>query len=165
MRDLRTLENYRLRTARIMELFGSHGDNLTGAFGIKSPVDAKPLLVIASSGLCDDSDGWDHVSVSHPRRIPNWIEMEYVKRLLFADDECCVQFHVPVQDHINCHPRCLHIWRKIGYKFPRPPSIMVGPNPEAIATNHETETMNGKKETPQGEEVQKAESQKAQSEA
>lgn len=80
------------------------------------------LRVIASSG-----EGWDHVSVSLPGRCPNWPEMEYVKRLFFKDSEAAMQLHVPPDDHINCHPNCLHLWRPLKGEIPRPPAILVGP--------------------------------------
>jgi hypothetical protein len=93
-----------------------------GAFYTLSPIDRKPLSVIASFGM-----GWDHVSVSRKNRVPNWAEMEYVKRLFFAADETAVQFHVPASDHVNMHETVLHLWRpNDGREMPRPPSILVG---------------------------------------
>ena len=88
---------------------------------IPSPVDQKPLAVVASSGA-----GWDHVSVSRPTRTPNWHEMEHVAALFFEDHEVAMQLHVPTADHVNNHPFCLHWWRPLEAEIPRPPSIMVG---------------------------------------
>jgi hypothetical protein len=70
---------------------------------------------------------WEHVSVSRERRIPNWEEMCFGKRLFWDDDECVVQFHPPKSDYVNCHPRCLHLWRPVGGGFPTPPSMLIGP--------------------------------------
>lgn len=64
------------------------------------------LRVLAANGA-----GWDHVSVSRPDRCPTWDEMERIKRLFFKPDETAMQLHVPVSEHINHHPNCLHIWR------------------------------------------------------
>jgi hypothetical protein len=32
---------------------------------------------------------------------------------------------VPIVEHINCHPYCLHLWRPHNVEIPRPPSWMV----------------------------------------
>lgn len=85
-----------------------------------SPIDSETLRIIASI-----DDGWDHVSVSLEFRPPTWDEMELVKRTFFKDSELAVQFHVPVQDHINIHPYCLHLWRPQRNKIPLPPKWMV----------------------------------------
>lgn len=86
------------------------------------PFRGMTLKVIASDGL-----GWDHVSVSLKHRIPNYEEMEFVRRLFFRDDETVMQLSVPTKDHVNCHPNCLHWWRpNDGREIPRPDAILVG---------------------------------------
>ena len=106
----------------IGQYYGSHGDDTCGVFDIASPTDRKPLRVVVSSDF-----GWEHVSVSRPKRCPNWPEMEHVKRLLFRDDEVCFQLHVSVGEHLSVHPNCLHIWRPTDVEIPLPPKWMVGP--------------------------------------
>lgn len=81
----------------------------------------KGLLIIATS-----AGGWDHVSVSRKDRCPTWEEMELIKRIFFERDECAMQLHVPVKEHINNHPYCLHIWRPLYEDIPRPPAQFVG---------------------------------------
>lgn len=120
MRDLNELNHWRLK---VDKQYGWSGDGTCGAFVLASPIDGQALRVIASS-----DDGWDHVSVSRVKRPPNWAEMEHVKRTFFKDDECVMQLHVPVAEHINCHPCCLHLWRPQHCAIPRPPSWMVGPD-------------------------------------
>lgn len=92
-----------------------------GLFEIPSPETGTTLRVIATTGA-----GWDHVSVSTPRRCPNWQELEKVKRLFFQDSETAMQLHVPPAEHINNHPYCLHLWRPRYVDIPRPPAYMVG---------------------------------------
>lgn len=92
-----------------------------GAFQMPSPHDQKLMRIIASTGL-----GWDHVSVSRPDRVPDWYEMEAVKRLFFWPTETAMQLHVPPADHINNHENCLHLWRPLDVEIPRPPGFMVG---------------------------------------
>ncbi len=101
-----------------------------GSFRLRAPTGAV-LTVIACAGDADEfrrlgSDvAWDHVSVSTPNRTPSWAEMDWVKRLFFADDECAVQFHPPVADHINVHEFTLHLFRSVGMSFPMPPKCVV----------------------------------------
>lgn len=92
-----------------------------GAFTILT-YEGVYLAVIAS-----DQDGWEHVSVSRPRRCPSWAEMCQVKDLFWAPEEYVIQYHPPKSEYVNCHPYCLHMWRPIGQSFPTPPRWMVGP--------------------------------------
>lgn len=118
MRDLRVDKANRFR---VMSNLG-WGDETCGSFKVPSPIDSKPLYIIASSGA-----GWDHVSVSRVNRCPNWPEMEHIRRIFFKDEETAMQLHVPPSDHINLHPFCLHMWRPQAAEIPRPPAWMVGP--------------------------------------
>src|SRR5690606_20343251 len=106
MRNLRVLDVYRDVSPDVIRFYGGVGDETCGAFLVPSPIDQKPMRVIASA-----NGGWDHVSVSRQHRCPNWPEMEHVKRLFFKDDETAMQLHVPPSDHISHHPHCLHLWR------------------------------------------------------
>lgn len=91
-----------------------------GGYIAKSPIDGRPLRIVASDGF-----GWDHISVSRVDRTPVWEELEHVKRIFFADNETAMQLHVPVEEHINHHPHCLHLWRSQVVEIPRPPAWMV----------------------------------------
>jgi len=117
MRNLRTLDHYR---KSLPEYYGGAGDETCGAFMLPSPIDRASMIVIASA-----DDDWDHVSVSRVNRCPNWVELEYVKRLFFKDDETAMQLHVPAAAHISLHPHCLHLWRPQRVEIPRPPGWMV----------------------------------------
>ena len=121
MRNLHQLEQYRLRGRAVLDFCGWEGDAAHGAFRVPSCIDRAPLVVVVSG-----SDGWDHVSVSRKNRCPSWPEMEQIKRLFFEDTETVMQLHVPVADHVNMHPNCLHLWRPHNADIPRPPSIHVG---------------------------------------
>ena len=124
MRNLHQLDRWRDRSPEVIAAYGSAGDAENGAFLISSPTDRQLMRVIASAG-----GGWEHVSVSRPTRLPNWLEMAHVKELFFEDTETVMQLHVPAADHVNCHPHCLHLWRPLGQMIPRPPTWMVGPTP------------------------------------
>lgn len=117
------LEFYRIRSGPYAS---STGDNW-GAFIMPGPKGAD-LKIIAAPGEDPVTEGWDHVSVSCKNRIPNWIEMCFVKDLFWMPEDCVVQFHIPKSNYINYHPFVLHMWRWTKGEFPRPPSILVGPN-------------------------------------
>ena len=117
---------WRQCTQRVLRMYGGFGDGSCGVFECRSPTDNRAMHIVASSG-----EGWDHVSVSHPNRCPNWAEMEFVKRAFFKDDETAMQLHVPSKEHINCHPYCLHLWRPTESAIPMPPGWMVGPQAAA----------------------------------
>jgi hypothetical protein len=91
-----------------------------GAFIVQGPCGEK-LRIVSSGG----QNGWEHVSVSIERRIPNWQEMCFVKEAFWNDDECVMQLHPPKSDYINLHPNCLHLWCPMDELIPMPPNLMV----------------------------------------
>lgn len=117
----------------------SHGPN--GAFRVYGPCGTL-LLIIASDGFVEGSDGWEHVSASTQKRTPNWQEMCWIKDQFFQDEECVVQFHPPQSDYVNNHPHCLHLWRHALHSFPRPPSILVGIKAEGVMTPERAQEIN-----------------------
>ena len=120
MRDLYLLNNYRLCTPHTLLMYGNYGDGSNGAFLVPSPIDRKPLKVIAAR-----DEGWDHVSVSRENRIPNWLEMNEVRRLFFLPTETIIQIHPPVDKYVNIHPYVLHLWRPLEWEVKLPPSYLV----------------------------------------
>ncbi len=122
MIDLALLDVWRLRSVTAYRDYGGPGDPHGGVFQV--PLDPgspdRRIRIIASVGA-----GWDHVSVSWPDRCPTWDEMGAVKRVFFKPEETAMQLHVPVAEHVNCHPHCLHLWRPHAAEIPRPPSDLV----------------------------------------
>ena len=121
MRNLNELERFRDRSRDVIARYGSTGDDTCGRFFLQSPIDRAAMCIIASSG-----EGWDHVSVSRRNRVPNWIEMEFVKRRFFKPEEVVFELHVAEADHISNFPHCLHLWRPTDQEIPLPPKWMVG---------------------------------------
>jgi hypothetical protein len=112
----------RLEDHRLAGLYGE----VNGIYHIMGPCGVG-LAIIVDDGVGTGAlDGWEHVSVSTQRRIPNWLEMCFVKDLFWGDNECVVQFHPPKSEHVNNHPFCLHLWRPTDGVFPTPPPILVG---------------------------------------
>lgn len=120
MRNLRALDMFRDTSNAVVDYWGSIGDEKCGLFWVHSIVDSKPMKIIASN-----ADGWDHVSVSREKRCPNWPEMSQIRRIFFRDSETVMQLHVPLDEHINNNPYCLHLWRPHHLQIPRPPSEFV----------------------------------------
>lgn len=121
------LEKFRIRHGPYSS--DKRRDGRNGLFLI--PCHGVKLKVMISDGSRWTEAGlppppWEHVSVSLETRCPTWSEMDFVKRLFWADAETVVQFHVPRSLHIDCHSFCLHMWRPVGVKIPLPPAITVG---------------------------------------
>lgn len=77
---------------------------------------------------------WEHVSVRARsmnekkkiyERVPNWMEMCWLKELFWNDDEAVIQFHPPKADHVNIHPNVLHLWKYRKADFPMPDKCYV----------------------------------------
>jgi hypothetical protein len=98
-----------------------------GAFFATCPSTATRLKIIANDTTCEESEGWEHVSVSTKFRAPTWDEMHWVKEQFWDAEETVVQFHPPKSQYVNCHPYCLHLWRKVGAEYQLPPRDFVGP--------------------------------------
>lgn len=103
-------------------------DGLNGMFLLVGPT-CTELGIIASDGRGPEAQGWEHVSVSCPgrSRMPNWVEMCFVKDLFWEPEETVVQFHPAKSEYVNYHPGTLHMWRNIVSPISTPPSILVGP--------------------------------------
>lgn len=88
------------------------------------------LTIVADDGTDEREPdvllGWEHVSVSIGRRMPNWLEMDFVKRLFWNDEQCVVQYHAPRSQWVNNMSTCLHMWRWTRGEFPMPDSLLVG---------------------------------------
>lgn len=115
-------EKFRLKKG-IMGSTPKEGNN--GAFSIKT---IKFHNIIMH---CIASDGaqWEHVSVSIHDRTPTWEEMSYIKNLFWDETDLVIQLHPPQKEYVNCHPYCLHLWRKCNTNdyCETPPSFFVGP--------------------------------------
>lgn len=71
------------------------------------------------------NNGWEHLSVSTPKRTPSWDEMCVFKDLFFKEDETCVEYHPKKEDYVNLHEHCLHIWKPLEAELPIPNKALV----------------------------------------
>ena len=93
--------------------------------GAEPGVDGGAFQIGAIRVIASWGGGWDHVSVSLEDRCPTWDEMEIVRRMFFYPTEVVVQYGLDGPNRVNCHPYCLHWWRKQDEPFPMPPVDMV----------------------------------------
>lgn len=107
---------YRIREDK---LYPENSDGNYGAFLI--PFESFTLQIIASEGM-----GWEHVSVSLPKRTPNWREMCFIKDLFWDEEDVVIQYHPAKSEYINNMEFCLHLWRPIDEEIPTPPKKLVG---------------------------------------
>jgi len=56
---------------------------------------------------------WLHVSMSHPKRMPTYDDMCYLKKFWFGEEALAVEIHAPKSQHINHHPTCRHLWANL----------------------------------------------------
>jgi hypothetical protein len=66
--------------------------------------------VIISQEIQRDNQRWLHVSVSRQDRIPDYEELQEIKRVFVGPDKLALQVFPPAEEHVNIHPRCLHLW-------------------------------------------------------
>ncbi len=109
------------------------GSGPQGAFMIRHQhkKTGKLLKVMASDGrdwpdsIGEDVAAWEHVSVSTQTRCPTWEEMTFIRHCFWKPDELVVEYHMPVEEHINLHPYTLHLWRPVAFQMPVPPKACV----------------------------------------
>ena len=88
--------------------------------------DNKHAFVICSK----NSMGWDHVSLhiteasGEPiKRTPSNEDMQFIRNLLFLEDEIVTEFHPAKKDYINNHPYVLHMWHSTNDCIEIPTSV------------------------------------------
>lgn len=112
------------------------GHGPIGAFRLPGPC-GRTLYVIGCDASYPEAQGFEHVSVSTERHIPNWLEMCFVKDIFWPEHETAFQLHPSKSEYVNNHPRCLHLWRHVKRDPPLPPSILVGFKDDGTYANAE----------------------------
>ena len=113
----KVLNEYRIENG---ELGSNDEAGNTGAFLI--PFQPFTLRVIASDGM-----GWEHGSLSLPKRTPHWREMCFIKDVFWDGEDVVIQYHPKKSEYVNRHENCLHLWRPVlDDPIPTPPKELVG---------------------------------------
>lgn len=56
---------------------------------------------------------WIHASISHETRMPEYEELKMLHNMFIGSERFAYQLFVPTAKHVNCHPRCLHLWARL----------------------------------------------------
>ena len=120
------VERCRLKDGRM----GTRRGDTFGFFSLHHPRTMAKIKAMVGDGL-----GWDHVSVSiaGEERCPTWEEMCWVKDQFFEPSEAVMQIHPRIEDYVDYHPYCLHLWRPQDEFIPLPDPEMVGPRSKATS--------------------------------
>lgn len=87
----------------------------------------RRLRVLADVETKQDGHVWLHVSVSHPKRVPNYDELAYVKRHFVGRDKKAIMVFPDEANHVNTHPFCLHLFHCLdGDPLPEFSNIVLG---------------------------------------
>lgn len=79
----------------------------------------KQLGVIASISIENDGKWWLHVSMSHPKRMPTYKDICYLKRHWIGEEAEAIMVFPRKSNHVNLHKFCLHLWHCLdGYPLP-----------------------------------------------
>lgn len=70
----------------------------------------RRLAVLCTARVELDGQRWIHVSCARPDKIPTWNDMALVKRVFIGEERKAVQVMPPIAEHVNFHPRCLHLF-------------------------------------------------------
>lgn len=95
------------------------------AWDLRSPGNPHHgLRVLMSVGRESDGRLWQHVSVSHPKRMPGWEDLQLVKGL-FIGERYAYQVHPPKEAHYTLAgpgrmSRVLHLWAPLEGDPPLP---------------------------------------------
>lgn len=68
------------------------------------------VRVICSARVEGDGKRWIHVSYSRRNRIPSYEDGCFVKSAFIGEDRLAVAVYPRESEHVNIHPRCLHLW-------------------------------------------------------
>jgi len=71
-------------------------------------VKGKTTLVFSAGK--HDGKWWLDVSIAHPGKTPSYLELAEVKEAFIGADRQAVLVFAKRTEHVNIHPRALHLW-------------------------------------------------------
>lgn len=71
------------------------------------------LTVAVTTSEESDGDAWLHASFSRRHRVPDWNDVTRVKHVFIGDHRKAVSILPATTEHVNLHPRCLHLWSNL----------------------------------------------------
>lgn len=88
--------------------FGPEGAVYLNPNGLK-------VIVSDSDYPCAPGVEWRHVSFSRANRIPNYSDMQLVKKHFVGEKHKAVMVFPPRTEHVNLMQYCLHFWVPLGH--------------------------------------------------
>jgi hypothetical protein len=82
-------------------------------FGFVRSADSSKIIVSCAPTNDPASDRpveWIHASISNPRRLPTYDDLAALHHAVWGDSGHAYQAFVPPTEHVNIHPRALHLW-------------------------------------------------------
>lgn len=70
---------------------------------------AGPFTLIFSIEQHEESIHW-HLSIAHKDRYATWDEIMAFRSFMFDDDMEVIMVMPKVEDYVNLHERCFHLW-------------------------------------------------------
>ena len=67
------------------------------------------LSIIVSVGLYNNKE-WLHVSFARKSRIPDYNDIQRVRRDFIGEDKKCFMVFPKEENYVNIHKYCLHLW-------------------------------------------------------
>lgn len=68
------------------------------------------LLVLVSEEVHEDGLTYLHVSFSRRSRLPDYSDLDWVRKGFVGEDRECWQYFPPKAEYVNAHPYTLHLW-------------------------------------------------------
>jgi hypothetical protein len=88
------------------------GAQWTAAASVNNP--GTRMTVIASVAVEEDGLPWLHLSVAHPKRLPDYAVLCWLKRDFLGPNAKAIEVYAPEGEHVNIHPTCRHLWACLG---------------------------------------------------
>lgn len=76
--------------------------------------DAAKRIIVSYHGVLDGHE-WLHASISlrWGQGVPSYADMQQLHRAVWGEGGWSYEVHAPASDHVNIHPRALHLWGRL----------------------------------------------------
>jgi hypothetical protein len=98
------------------ELFADMPGWRVSRFGPSGMFACKGVRKIIVTDAEFDGQEWRHASISRSDKMPTYDDLQLLHQTAFRNDAGAgpaYQCFVPPADHVNIHPRCLHLWGRV----------------------------------------------------
>lgn len=71
------------------------------------------ILVSYAPHPTDGGTEWLHASIVRADRMPDYHDLTFLHRAVFAGGGYAYQVFAPPSQHVNIHDQCLHLWGRL----------------------------------------------------